>query len=577
LIQLSLEQHRLDDAKAQLVELQKTHPKNPQTHLLDAMVAYASKEYGRTGTITDELLRLAPDDPQLLVLGGAANLRQGALIAAEAKLGKVVQTVERMTAARKMLAETYLQMGQAEKSLATLRPLLEQAKPDGDALAQAGQAYLQLGNPQQAEVAFSAAVKAKPEDFQVRTALALTEFLKGNSEAALASLQQIAAKDPGETADLALVSAHMRRRDFDAALKAIDSLERKAPTKATALHMRGLALLGKGDRKAARGSFEAALKVEPLHFASVASLASLDLQEKDPEAAVKRLTAAVKLDPKNTMARMVLLDVRTRQQATPSDLLVIIDDAIKAAPNDSAPRVARISFFAKANDTKAATSAAQDALAVLPLNPDVLDAAGRAFSAAGDDQQAVSAFNKLAGTMQRGALPYLRLADLHSKRGDSSAVVSSLNRALEAAPDSAEVHRRFLGHAVKNRDFKPVLSAAKELQKKLPHSAVGFLLEGDAEAARKSWQAATQAYRAALKLGGADGRPQKALYAALLASGDKEAAEKFAGDWLKSAPRDVGFRENLGDRAIARKDYVSAERLFREVLALQPGHPCRPQ
>ncbi len=47
-------------------------------------------------------------------------------------------------------------------------------------------------------------------------------------------------------------------------------------------------------------------------------------------------------------------------------------------------------------------------------------------------------------------------------------------------------------------------------------------------------------------------------------------AERFVQDWLKANPKDAAFRERLGSDAIARKDYVNAERLFREVVSLQP-------
>ncbi|MBK7263120.1 MAG: tetratricopeptide repeat protein [Rubrivivax sp.] len=115
LIQIYLSRRRLAEARAQLAELQKSFPKNPQSHYLDALVAYAGKDYARAESVTEQLLRVAPKSPQLLVLGGAASLQQGALLAAESKLGKVVQTVEGSTVARKILAETYLRMGQPEK------------------------------------------------------------------------------------------------------------------------------------------------------------------------------------------------------------------------------------------------------------------------------------------------------------------------------------------------------------------------------------------------------------------------------------------------------------------------------
>jgi cellulose synthase operon protein C len=570
LIQAYLSQGKLADAKAELALLRKSHPKSPVANYVGAIVAYADKDYAQAEEIIDKLLRYAPDSPQFLVLGGAANLQRNNLLAAETKLGKVVQTVERMTVARKLLAETYLRMGQPEKSLNALRPLIEVPKPDADALTLAGQAYLQKGNAQDAEAMFSAAVRLKPNDAQVRTALALTDLVKGNADVAFEALQSIAASDPGETADLALISAHLRRREFDAALVAIDVLQKKRPAKALVSQLRGAALQGKGDLAGARSSFEAALKAEPSNFTATASLANLDLQEKKFDAAIDRLNKAIEANPQNTQARMALLDLKSKLKAKPEELLAMIEAAIKSAPSEAAPRVAKMVQLARMNDVKGAAAAAQDAMAALPDNPEVLDAAGTALANAGDEQQAISAFNKLSATAPRSPLPYIRIAEVHARRGDTQAAAASLSRAFEAAPESAEVHARLLTHAINTRNFTRVLAAAKDLQKRMPQSAMGYMLEGRAEAARKGWQAAIAAYRAAIGKSDADGKPQRLVHATLKTAGDAAGAERFASAWLRDNPKDLAFREYLGVEALDQRQYQAAQQLLQDVVAQQP-------
>lgn len=558
------------DARAQLAALSKTHPKHPHVLFMDAVVSYATKDFVRAEAIADGLIRVAPDNPRLLVLGGAANLQLGHLIAAETKLGRVVQTVERMTVARKLLAETYLRLGQPEKALSALRPLFEQGRPDVDALALSGQAHLLAGNLQEAEAMFTQAVKLKPDNVHVRTALALTDLVKGNAEAAFDSLQSIAAKDPGETADLALISAYLRRSEFDAALIAIAALEKKQPTKPTAAQLRGLALGGKGDRAGSRAAFESALKLQPDLFSAVAALASMDLQDGKPDLAVQRYKEVIQKHPQNAQARMALVNVMAKNGAKPEQLLAEIEAAIRAAPTEPGPRVAKIAQLSSQNDVKSAASAAQDAMAALPDSPAVLDAAGSALANAGDDQQALSAFNKLATVLPRSALPHLRLADVHQKRGDAGAVAASLNRAFEIAPESADVHQRVLAKAIKVKDFMPVLKMAKDLQLKFPRSAAGYLLEGDAESAQKHWPAAAVAYRAALGMADAAEKPQKLLYASLRRSDETGGAERFASDWLRRHPKDASFREFLSGQAILRRDFAAAEGYLREVVSSQP-------
>ena len=57
--------------------------------------------------------------------------------------------------------------------------------------------------------------------------------------AGLAELQEIATAETGSTATMALISTHLRRGEFDKALKAIDILEKKQPGKPLAANLRG--------------------------------------------------------------------------------------------------------------------------------------------------------------------------------------------------------------------------------------------------------------------------------------------------------------------------------------------------
>lgn len=557
--------------KAQFEAMKKLHPNHAQTRVVEALAAFSANDFARTEALVDQLLRVSPDNPSLLTLGGAASLNRGAFVAAEAKLGKVVNLVERAMSARQMLAETYLKMGQPAKALAVLRPLLESAKPSGDALALAGQAQLQAGDPRQAEALFTAAAKVKPDSPAIMTALALTDLAKGNLDAGFAALTRIAAKDPGDTADLALISAHMRRGQVDQALAAIAALEKKRPGRPGPAHLRGQALQIKGDGPGARQAFEAALAVDKSYFASTAALAAMDVRDGKADSARTRLADVVKADPRNLAARMALIDVLRATEAKPDEVLAAVDEAIRNHPGDAAPRIAKIRALSAAGDVKGAAGVAQAALAANSQDPLLLDASGTALALAGDEQQAISAFNKAASLQVGSPVPHLRLAELYSRRGDQTAIRSSLARAFEVAPGSPDVHRALLTHAARTRDPKTALAAAKDVQKRFPQSASGFVLEGDLEAVRKNAPAALVAYRLGAEKSDGGSIAAVRIYDAHEASGASAAAEQFATDWLKRHPKDAHFMERLGTGALRKKNYPLAESHFSAAVALQPN------
>lgn len=172
LISIYIRQKKLDKAKAELDALKAAYPGKGQTLYMEAVVAFVTEDYKRCNVLAEQLLRAAPSNTLFLILGGASDLHLGKFIAAESKLGKVVQTVQGAKEARKLLAETYSRMGQPEKALSVLRPMLEEGKPDAEVLALAGQAYLYLADAKQAQAMLTAASTLKPEDLKLRTSLA---------------------------------------------------------------------------------------------------------------------------------------------------------------------------------------------------------------------------------------------------------------------------------------------------------------------------------------------------------------------------------------------------------------------
>lgn len=571
LIDALLRRGQFNAARAQLKLLKTSQPDSLQYVFLEGVIAFATKDFARAEELADQLLRYDPDNARLLALAGAAALSRGSFVTAEAKLGKLVLAEPKAMGARRMLAEVYLKTGQLEKARQALRPLLEMRQPDPAAQILAGKVELMAGNVDEAEAMFKAATVVAPEDTQARTSLALIDLARGHAEEALSTLAAIASKDPGDSVDLALISAHLRRREYDAAMHAIDALERKLPGRPTTSHLRGIALRAKGDLSGARAAFEAALKLAPTYSASIISLAALDDTEGHPDAARQRLVAGIASDPRSVALRMALVDHLSRQKASTRELLAVIDEAIDLAPQQTAPRAAKVAVLMDSGDSKAAAAAAQDALAVLPDQPQLLEVAGLALDAAGDHQQAISTLTRLAALTPRSPRPQLLLADLHARRGESTAAVASLRRALELAPTSAAVRAAMVSRSRATRDFAWALADARRLQRDLPKQAAGFELEADLLNAQRKGHLAVAPLRQAITRSPSTGLAIK-LHRALHGDGQADAAEKFAAEWLRAHPKDAAFLAFLGERARQQGRLAEAERYFRSALELEPEH-----
>jgi len=571
LTSILLRQGKLPEAKNQIAAIKKFAPNHPQTKYLEAQWAFQSKDFALARELSQQVLKAAPNNVQGLQLAGLVELQLNSVVQAETYLSKALQLAPQLPLARRMLATAYLRTGQTSKAMATLQPGLNQPNVDPELLSVAGEVYLQSGDLKKAEDYFAQAAKKDPQNARKRTSLALTQMMAGQVDAAFNDLQDIAASDAGVTADLALISAHLRRQEFDKALKAIEGYEKKQPGKPMAAILQGRTLLAKRDVAGARLSFERALSLDPTYFPAVASLAALDMADKNPDGAKKRFEAVVAKDPKNSQALLALAELAARSGAAKEEVAKLIGNAVVANPTDAAPRLLLIDYYLRNKELKLATSAAQDAVAAMPASPEVLDALGRTQQAAGELNQAITTYNKLAGMLPQSPQPHMRLADLHMAAKNKEAAAQSLRKALEIKPDLQQAQRGTIMLDVDGKNFQGALTTARTMQKQGPGEAVGYALEGDINAAQKNWDAAATAYRGGLKQVSAPELAIK-LHAVLLASNKATDAEKFSATWQKDNPKDVAFLLYLADGAIASKDFMAAEKQYLAVIKMQPNN-----
>lgn len=570
-INILLSQQKLDEARAVFAELKKTAATHPETLYFEAQFAFNDQDFKKAREITEQVLKSFPNNVRVLELAGAAEFRLRNYLQAEALLSKALKLVPQQGLSRLLLAQTYLRTGEPAKTLDVLKPVLEGPKPDGTTLSLAGEAYLQLGDAQRSEQAFQAALKAAPDDVRVRTSAALGQLARGNSSGAIVELEAVAAGDAGPRADLALVSARLRQNDFAGALKAIDGLQKKLPDQALPWQLRGRVQTLQNDVAGATKSFEAALAKEPAYFPAVASLAALDVAANKPEEARKRFNAFLQAQPKSWQARMALAELEARVGAPAATITAALREAVKAGPTEARPQVALIGHLLNTNDTKAALLAAQEASAALPNSTEVLEMLGRAELAAGDHQRALTSFRKLAGLQPRSATPELRLAETYAVMKDTEAAGRSLRRAAELQPDNLNIGRAQARLALAEGRPEDALRFARELQKRKPQDATGFLSEGEIEVQRKNWDAAAAAYRTAQRLA-PNAETAVKLHTSLMAANKAAEAERLAADWAKANPKDVSFNYFLGDVALAQNDLPRAEARYRAVLAVQPDN-----
>ena len=571
ILEIALERRDLLAARAQLEQLKKILPNHPQTRYYEARVALEGRDYKTAREKSEQVLAVAPEDPRVLLLAGAAALQTGSLAQAESLVGKALQLVPGSVTTRQLMAQIELRTGQPKKAQETLRPLLDKPSVDAETLNLAAQASLQLGEVADAEAYFGRAAKQDPKDTKSRTALALAEFSRGKPEIAFAQLQEIAASDPGTMADLALISIRLRQRDYDGAVKAIDTLERKEPDKPLASFLRGQVQMARQDVAGARQSFAKAIAIDPLYFPAAAQLATLDLRENKPDEARKRFENLLAIDPKDVRSLVSLAELRARAGGSKEEVTSLLEKAIRLNPSEAAPRALLIELNLGAKDNRAALAAAQAAVAALPDVPELLELLGRAQLAAGETTQAIATFSKVVALRPNSTEPLLRLANAYIALKRPAEARDAVNRAIAIAPQSVLEQRALIVVELAAGRPEQAMAVAQRLRKEHPEDSAGYLYAGDIEASRNDLDAAAATYRTGLAHAPSFELAAK-LHATLIKAKKSGEADAVAATWIKKHPDDAGFRTYLGEAAIVRGDFSSAEAQYLVITKLQPDN-----
>ena len=572
LIGQALEVQDIKSFKAQLAEMKKALPRSSETKFYEAQAALIDGQIAKAREIAQGLLQVAPNNYRVLQLSGAIELNGGSLILAETHLIKAVQGAPELVQARRLLAQTYLRLGQPGRAVVTLQQLVEGDRPDAQALAMTAEAYLQEGKFAQSERFFQAAAKLSPDDPKVRAALALSQIAKGQVESGFSQLEALAAVDKNTAVDLVLISARMRRKELPAALKAIDRLELKTPSAALPHHLRGRVLALQGQTSSARASFERALTTDPSYFPAVATLAVMDVADKQVEQAQKRVQAYLVREPTSFQALLALADLKQRSGSSAGEVQALLVEAVKANQTEATPRLLLVNFLLAQKNGNAAKAAAQEAVARLPNDADLQDALGRSHLAVGEVQQAIATFAKVAAAQPNSVLALSRLADAQLQNKDVLAATGTLRRALELDPQSLLVQGSLMQAALRGKRPADALEIARAVQKQRPSAAVGHLMEVDTHANGNQLPQAIAAMTTALRLEPATSSATR-LHALLTLAERGTEADRLAASWLKDNPKDASFIFYLGSTAMDAKRPAEAEARYRVVVELRPNDP----
>jgi len=336
-------------------------------------------------------------------------------------------------------------------------------------------------------------------------------------------------------------------------------------------NLRGAIYMAQRAYPKARATFSKVFDANPNDYQAAYNLSLLDLMEGKGDSARRRFEGVVEKNPKNEQFLLGLADLSALTLDTPDTGKNLIERAIAADPQSLAPRLALVNFHIRARDFRAAVNAGQAGLAALPDNPRLLDVLARAQVAAGDSDQALESYRRLARVQPKNVLAMIRVGEIQLAGRDYAAAIDTARKVIAESPDAAPARVLLAKAQVASGQAGAALADARKLQKERPDRAAGFVLEAEILASQLKWADAA----AALRLGLAK-EPQPLLaasaYVALQKAGKQADATAFANTWIRDHPRDATMSSLLAEQSMASKDYPVAIAKYRAIVDADPDN-----
>lgn len=224
---LDIQEGHFQDAREQIRLARKAQPNSLLIFYSQALLEFREGHYQASLDQLQQVLRAVPDHMPSLLLAGAVELAMGSNTQAEQYLNRYLYANPGNPYATKLLATIALRDNHADEALKLVRPLLKDTPDDVELLALAGEAEMRGRHFDEAAGYFQKASELKPDAPELRLAHGVSRLGLGENPRAIAELEQAGSNGPaGGRAGVLLVLTHLRGKQFDKALDAVDAMIR---------------------------------------------------------------------------------------------------------------------------------------------------------------------------------------------------------------------------------------------------------------------------------------------------------------------------------------------------------------
>ncbi len=572
IVDLKLRDRDVIAAEKALQAAEKIDSNIPLLNYARARVYLSKGDLKQANEALQQVLRVAPSHLPSVILDAAVSYSLGNYEQSMKSANKVLGQMPEHFYMTKLVAANELRRGNTQDALNLLQRLSQTHPEDVHLLSMLGEANLQAKQYDKAMAYLDRAAALQPKDTFIKQGQARALLAQDQTSQAMQYLEEAVSlgEKPGR-ADLALITLHMGRNDFDKALQAIAVLEKKQPKNVVTSYLRGLALMGKNDRTGARKAFDDALAIRPIFFPAVANLARLDIEVNKPDAARQRFESLLKVDEKNTQAMLALAALA---QANKDEKVAFswLEKAAKADEKAIPPRVGLVRYYLANKKPHQALAIAREAASANPDSAEAHSLLGSTEMTTGALSSALSSFAKVSKLAPNSAVAFYQLgaAQVASERRKEGR--ASFEKALVLLPNHLDSLDALLLLDVAEKKFDLALQRARTFQAQHPKTDMGFVREADILSRQKQYAQAAKVYEQGFSRSG-DMNVFSKMQGVLLLSGNQKLADQKIANLLSRFPKDVRVQSFAAAYYLEVGNNAESLRLYEGLQQTIPNDP----
>ncbi|HNH24522.1 MAG TPA: potassium-transporting ATPase subunit KdpA, partial [Accumulibacter sp.] len=229
------------------------------------------------------------------------------------------------------------------------------------------------------------------------------------------------------------------------------------------------------------------------------------------------------------------------------------------------PRAGLIRYYLVKKENQKALALAIEASQANPDNLSALKLLADTRLTTGERASAIETWRSIVAKAPSSPEVYQSLAQAQMSDKQWPAARETLQKALQLKPDFLPALDALLKIEIEQKNPDAALRIARQMQSRQPASPLGFDREADILLSQQRYPAALASFEQALAKGAGTPGMIK-LHRALLASGDKAAAEGRLADWLTKFPKDLTARAYAGDVYLQANDNRQAITQYEVLL-----------